>query len=136
MTDTARDVVIDASALLFALAAKSDQAAELRARLPGLRLHAPHLIDAEIGNALRGLERSAQLTDTEAREVMKATRALIGLRYPHVGPLAEAAWRWRQNLSFYDALYLALAATLGVSLLTADSRLARLPRLPCRIEVV
>ncbi len=136
MTDAATDAVIDASALLFALTAKSAEAAHLRARLARFRLHAPHLIDAEVGNALRGLERSAQLSLTEAREVMGAARVLISHRYPHVGPLVDAAWRWRHNLSFYDGLYVALAVALATPLLTADVRVARVPRLPCAVEVV
>ncbi len=42
----------------------------------------------------------------------------------------------RDNLSDYDAMYVALAARLDVSLLTADARLARAPGLPCAVEVL
>ncbi len=51
-------------------------------------------------------------------------------------PLAERAWTLRHNLSFYDALYVALADRLDVPLLTGDARLARAPGLPCEIELV
>ena len=42
----------------------------------------------------------------------------------------------RDNVTYYDALYVALAARLGYPLLTADARLARAPGLPCAVELV
>ena len=39
-------------------------------------------------------------------------------------------------MTFYDALYVALAAALDVPLLTADARLARATGLPCQVELV
>lgn len=57
-------------------------------------------------------------------------------RYPHVGVLADLAWTWRDNLTFYDALYVALAVRLDVPpLLTGDRRLGRAP-VPCSVELV
>ena len=47
-----------------------------------------------------------------------------------------AAWTLRDNLTYYDALYVALAARLGYPLLTADARLARAPGLPCAVELI
>ena len=47
-----------------------------------------------------------------------------------------AAWALRDNVTYYDALYVALAARLGYPLLTADARLARAPGLPCAVELV
>jgi predicted nucleic acid-binding protein len=64
-----------------------------------------------------------------------ALPALVAERYPH-GLLSRAAWRLRDNPTYYDALYVALAARLDVPLLTADARLARIPGLPCTVEVV
>ena len=52
------------------------------------------------------------------------------------GSLAAAAWRLRANLSFYDAMYVALAQALAIPLITADARLSRAPALPCVIELV
>ncbi len=49
--------------------------------------------------------------------------------------LDSSAWTWRHNLSFYDALYVALAVSLELPLVTADVRLSRAPRLPCTIEL-
>lgn len=130
------DYVIDASALVLALAGKSKATGKLRARLPGVRRHAPYLIDAEVGSVLRRHEHARLLTSREAYTALRALRGLVDHRYPHAGVLAERAWALRQNLSFYDALYVALAGHLGVPLLTGDTRLSRAPGLPCETELV
>lgn len=129
------EYVIDASALVLALCGKTPDAEALRGRLPGMRRHAPHLIDAEVGNVLRRHERAALISGAEAAAGLRATYELVDHRYPHAGPLAELAWALRDNLTFYDALYVALAARLDLPLLTADARLSRAPHLPCTIEL-
>lgn len=130
------DYVIDASALVLALADKGDDARDLRSRLPRIRTHAPHLIDAEVGNVLRRQERAGHLSAEEAETAVGLTSAVVDHRYPHGGPLARRAWTLRHNLSFYDALYVALAEYLAIPLLTADERLGRASELPCRTELV
>ena len=130
------DCVLDASALVLALSGKTDAASALRTRLSGVRSHAPHLIDAEVGNVLRRHERESRLSPEEALLALRAARALVDHRYPHVGPLAELAWSWRHNLSFYDSLYVALAVLLDLPLITGDVRLSRAPDLSCAIELV
>lgn len=130
------DYALDASALVFALIGKTDAADALRQRLQTVRRHAPHLIDAEVGNVLRRHERDGRISPQEASAALDASRALIEHRYPHAGLLAELAWTWRANVSFYDALYVALAVRLGVPLITADLKLAKAPNLPCTFEIV
>lgn len=133
MTD---DVVLDASAAVLALIGRSGDAVALRHRLPSLRRHAPHLIDAEVGNVLRRHERRGRIGPAEAAAALTATSVLVDQRYPQDGPLALDAWTWRSNLTFYDSLYVALAARLGVPLLTADGRLARAIGTGCTVEVI
>ncbi|MGH9300519.1 MAG: type II toxin-antitoxin system VapC family toxin [Acidimicrobiales bacterium] len=130
------DCVLDASALVLALGGKTDSASALRERLTGIGKHAPHLIDAEVGNVLRRHEREGRLSPHEALVGLQAARALVDYRYAHVGPLAELAWTWRHNLSFYDALYVSLAVLLDVTLVTGDVRLSRVPGLSLTIEVI
>lgn len=126
--------VIDASALVLAVVGKDEAARTLRARLPTMRRHAPHLIDAEVGNVLRRHLRAGLISTAEASTALRSLPALVQQRYPHAGPLAELAWKYRDNLSFYDALYVALAAHLGVPLLTADVRLGKAAQ--CAVELV
>ncbi|MGC1207024.1 MAG: type II toxin-antitoxin system VapC family toxin [Ornithinimicrobium sp.] len=130
------ECVVDASALVLALSGKSHGASALRARLATTRTHAPHLIDAEVGNVLRRHEREQRLHPDEARLALSASGVLIDHRHAHVGPLAELAWGLRNNFTFCDALYVALATSLGLPLLTADIRLSRAPAVPCAIETV
>jgi len=131
-----RERVIDASVLALALIGKTSAAAELRAVLRTTDCHAPHLIDAELGNVLRKRTRAGEVTPTQARTALRAAREVIDYRYPHFGTLAELAWTWRDNLSFYDALYVALATRLEVPLITGDRRLSNAPGLPCPIELI
>jgi predicted nucleic acid-binding protein len=130
------DCVLDASALVLATSAKTDEASALRTRLGKLRVHAPHLVDAEVGNVLRRHEHAGLLTAEEAVQAMRAARVLVAHRYAHVGQVGELAWTLRHNLSYYDALYVALAAGLDAPLITADTRLSRAPELPCTVELV
>ena len=130
------DYVIDASVLVMVIGGREAAADDLRARFPTIGRHAPHLIDAEVGNVLRRHESAGLMGEDECIAGLAALPSLIDHRYPHTGPLAETAWRLRGNLSFYHALYVALAAHLGTPLLSADARLARAPDLPCQLELV
>jgi predicted nucleic acid-binding protein len=65
-----------------------------------------------------------------------ATSQRLGLRRHASRHLWPRAWELRTNLSAYYALYVALAEQLGATLLTADARAARAPRLHCPVEVM
>jgi predicted nucleic acid-binding protein len=129
------DVVLDASATVTALVERTPEAHALRERLGRLGRHAPHLIDAEVGSVLRRRVAAGELPAELAEGALRALDSLVVERYPH-GPLAPAAWRLRHNVSYHDALYVALAARLGATLLTGDKRLANAPGLPCELEVI
>lgn len=128
--------VIDASALVEALTGRSPEAVTLRRRLADTDCHAPHLIDAEVGNVLRRLNREAIITDAAAATALHALENVIDFRYPHLGALAESAWALRHNLTFYDALYVALARSLEIPLLTGDRRLAEAAKQTCATELI
>jgi predicted nucleic acid-binding protein len=98
--------------------------------------HAPHLLDAEVGHVLRRLERRGDIKPEIALTSLKSLEHLVNERYQAVGELSDAAWQLRAGITYYDALYAALARAMGAPLLTADTRLSRAPGLPCEIEVV
>ena len=115
--------VADASAVVEALSAgaSGDRARELL-RHP---IAAPHLLDLGVSSALRRAARRELLPAERARAAILGLASLPGLRrYAH-DRLLERAWDLRDNLSSYDASYVALAEALGVPLVTADRRLAR-----------
>jgi predicted nucleic acid-binding protein len=129
------DVVLDASVATTALVEVTPGAEQLRRRLAQVVSHAPHLIDAEVGSVLRRRTAAGVIVQEVAAGALRALGVLVAERYPHE-PLAQTAWRLRNDLTYYDALYAALAARLDVPLLTADARLARAPGLPCAVELV
>lgn len=129
-------LVIDASAMVIALLGRSAEAAAMRQRLGSEVCHAPHLIDAEVGNVLRRRVLRGDLAAADAEALLHASTPLVDHRYEMTHALAQAAWALRQNVSFYDALYAALAAALAVPLMTADTRLWRAPGLGCSVEHV
>jgi predicted nucleic acid-binding protein len=115
--------------------AADDSGVDLQVRLSDEDCLAPHLIDAEVGNVLRRQVASGRVEAPAAAGALRGLQTLVTARYPH-GPLSVLAWQLRDNLSYYDALYVALAARLSIPLLTADARLARAPGLPCAVEVI
>jgi predicted nucleic acid-binding protein len=129
-------IVVDASALVEVLL-RTPLAPAIEQRLfdPELTLHAPHLIDVEVAHALRRYAISGQI-DAERGHAALAILADLPLnRYPHRF-LLPRIWDLRNNLTAYDAVYVALAETLEVPLLTRDRRLAGAAGHHARIELV
>ncbi len=87
---------------------------------------APHLLDAEVGHALRREVIGGRIGPGAAAEAIADLEQLPIVRVGHA-PLVRRAWELRDNLSFYDALYVALAEELTTPLVTFDARLARAP---------
>ena len=83
-----------------------------------------HLIDAEVGQALRRWVRLGKLTADAAGKALWDIDELPIERIEHE-LLIHVAWGLRDNFSFYDGLYVALALMLNEPLLTFDARLAR-----------
>ncbi|MCY3561637.1 MAG: type II toxin-antitoxin system VapC family toxin [bacterium] len=129
-------LVVDASALVKAVTEGSGPESGALDRMEGRRLHAPHLVDAELGSALRRMVLRRQLTAEVAAAARRLGEALIDTRHPHAGPLSEAAWQLRDTVGFYDGLYVALAAALDCEMLTADHRLARAAVPGTRVSVI
>lgn len=128
-------IVVDASVLVVALADDGPHGDSARARLRGLSLVAPELVDLEVASTLRKLVAAEALPDRRARFALADLQALPLRRVGHLR-LLERCWELRGNLSVYDAAYVALAEGLLVPLLTADSRIARSPGIRCSVEVM
>lgn len=126
---------MDASVVVTALGDDGTDGDRTRARLAGEQLAAPHLIDIEVTSAWRRLAAARQLDDRRVTLAIADLRSLRIDRVPH-GPLLERCWELRDTLTAYDAAYVAVAETLRVSLVTADSKLANAPGPRCQIEVI
>jgi len=128
-------LVIDASVLAVALLDDGRDGDAVRDRLRGEQLAAPALIDLEVASVWRGLARGGHLDPRRVRLALDDLQELPLQRVEHTS-LLWRCWELRDNLTIYDAAYVALAEALQAPLLTGDRRLARSTGPRCTIEVV
>jgi predicted nucleic acid-binding protein len=125
-------IVVDASILASALADDGGDGERLRARLAGERLAAPELLDLEVASVWRRAVRKGKLPERRAQQALSDLAELPLVRAPHQ-PVMDRIWALRDNLTSYDAAYVALAEALGSPLLTADVGLSRAHGPRCEI---
>jgi predicted nucleic acid-binding protein len=117
-------IVLDASALIeLLLRTRVGREVSRRVASPELTLHAPHLLDLEVAQVLRRYVRIRVLGAARAQLALGHLRDLDLARYPHE-PFLARIWSLRENLTAYDAAYVALAEALDAPLLTCDARMA------------
>lgn len=123
-TDVPRALVVDASVAVswFHPAGHSEEARRLLSS--EYDLLAPGLVFAEVGNAFWRLARAGLISEREARAALAAFLA-VPFEVTEGPQLARAALEigLQTGRSVYDCTYLALAATAGVQMVTADRRL-------------
>jgi predicted nucleic acid-binding protein len=129
-------IVIDASAEVAILLNIGQDAERIRSRIArqGETLHVPHLFEIEILHALRSLTLRGTVPSERARLALDRLRDTRFVRYPHTA-LMERMWALRENLTAYDAAYIALAEALDAPLVTTDARLARASGVRAAVEV-
>ena len=128
-------IVVDASVLAPALADDDTDGDRARERLRGEQLAAPELIDLEVLSTLRRAARAGRLNERRSAQALTDLTALPLRRVPHL-PLLPRVWDLRDNLSAYDASYVALAEALNTVLVTADARIERASGIDCEILVL
>lgn len=127
-------IVLDSSAALAVLVSSPPNEELIERVMADGDLHAPHLIDVEVVHALRRLVHQAELTPERADLALVDFGDLAIVRYPHAD-LRDRMWELRENLTAYDAAFVALSEVLDVPLLTTDHRLSRSPAHHAYIEV-
>ena len=129
-------IVVDASAVLeFLLQTPLGTRVEARLFRDGDELHAPHLIDVEVTQGLRRLVRSREVSPDRAAEAIADLIDLDLHRHAHLDLLTRA-WKMRDNVTAYDAVYVALAEALGATVVTCDAPLGKAPGHRTSVEVV
>ncbi|MGQ0715916.1 MAG: type II toxin-antitoxin system VapC family toxin [Pseudonocardiales bacterium] len=128
-------IVIDASVLVTALVDDGVDGRSIRGRLQGAELTAPAHVDVEFLHALRGLVRSEQTSPGRADRAI-AHLVRLPVRRFELPAVASRTWQLRENLTPYDAAYVALAELLSAPLVTSDARLARATGSRCVIELI
>ncbi len=124
-------IVVDASVAVLGLLNDGDARGHLASDSIGL----PYLADSEVAHALRAHVRRGAIEAADAQRALQRWARLGIQRFPVVG-LLDRVWALRDNLSAYDATYVALAEALGCPLVTADGRLGRAPGPTCPITIV
>ncbi|GEC06505.1 ribonuclease VapC [Streptomyces spinoverrucosus] len=128
-------IVLDCSALVPALTSRTAGARLLRGRISqASTVFSPTLLDYEIQSALLGMERGGKLTENQVAKAIDDYRQLPLTRHETL-PFFDRIRALRQNLSVYDAQYVALAEVLAVPLVTCDARIDRSGTAKCPIEV-
>ncbi|GAB3485798.1 type II toxin-antitoxin system VapC family toxin [Nocardiopsis coralliicola] len=118
--------VVDCSIVIRLLSARTDD--DLLRRRFTRRLHAPALIDAEVASVIRGLsitsKPNVRITPERALIMLEYYRSLHIVRHSML-TLQPRAHELRENLTSYDAMYVALAESIGCPLLTSDAKFAK-----------
>ena len=139
-------VVADASVLVVALQRLDDEGLRLRRWLvdlsEGQELQIlQNLTQLEVMSALRRLVLNGSVVESEAHAAIVRFMELPARRLQVTQPMAIRVWELRNNLTPYDAAYVALTERLQseekaeVALATADRRLANAPGLSCDVRL-
>ena len=125
---------MDASVVVALLIDQGAPGRWVAGQLAGHVLMAPELLPFEVANALRRQVR-ARVLDVD--RAASAHRAMVDTHvelwpYP---PLSRRVWALRDQLSSYDAAYVAVAELVDAPLITLDARLARGVSADCEIRV-
>lgn len=117
-------LVVDATLVVAALIDSGPDGVWADSLLDAEPLAAPHLMPVEAVNILRRATLSGEVS---ADTASLAHADLLDLRvelFPYE-PFAERVWNLRDNITAYDAWYVALAESLNANLGTLDTRLSR-----------
>jgi predicted nucleic acid-binding protein len=129
-------IVVDASAMTeLLLQTPLGLKVEVRLFKDDDEFHAPHLLEVEVTQALRRLVRTREVSGERAREALADLADFDLRRHGHVDLLGRV-WQLRDNLTSYDAVYVALAEALESPLVTCDGPLGSAPGHAAVIEVI
>lgn len=117
-------IVVDSSAVIEVLfRSRTGKKIEEVIFTPFENLCAPHLIDLEISQVLRRYCASGDISPERAKNALEDFIDMPVTRYPH-DIFLHRIWELRENITAYDASYVALAEALPATLITCDKRLA------------
>lgn len=124
--------VIDASAATEYLL-RTSLGLKLVDILEDATLLAPELLDVEVMSVLRRAVLRREITEQRAALALDDLADWGVDRIPHLR-LLRVAWQHRNNVSAYDAFYVAVARLANATLLTIDGPLSRAPSLGITVE--
>jgi predicted nucleic acid-binding protein len=125
-------IVVDSSVVVAAL---TEPGPSRRLLVEPEAVHAPHLIDSEVANSIRGLVLGGRMSADAGLILLDRYRRMAVTRHASVG-LLDRVWELRDNLTAYDATYVALAEAIDCPLVTGDVRISRALGLRCAVTIV
>jgi len=129
-------IVIDASVLANVIGDDGDDGDLARSEFRSADdVAAPDLVDVETVAVLRKRWIAGSITARRFASAISDLESIAIVRYPTL-PLMRRAYELRDNVTAYDAAYVALAETLDCELLTGDGRLGDAPGPVCSIRVL
>lgn len=132
MTETL--LVPDASLVVAALLDSGPVGRWSRGVLDDVAVVGPHLLPAEVTNVIRR-SVAAGLIGTDVAALALADLARLPIDLLPFDPFAARVWELRDNVTAYDAWYVAIAEAFDGRLATLDRRLAASPGLRCAFLV-
>ena len=131
-------IVVDASVIVDLLAADDIYRRKAaRERLTGGdAAFAPAYLDIEIVSAMRGLARRSDVLAADGPALIARSLRMPIRREPLTRASTDRIWQLRENMTAYDAGYVALAEQLSASLLTCDRKYTAVPGLRCAVELL
>lgn len=128
-------IVVDASALTNALTDDGSIGIATRAELArDPQWAAPEHLLVETFSAIRGRWRRGDISATRAEDAWQAAAA-ASVEVVRTEALLPRMWELRDNVSGYDAAYVAAAELKQCRLVTGDVRLAHAPGLRCDVTL-
>jgi predicted nucleic acid-binding protein len=118
------NLVVDTSAIVAALKNDGDLGVWSQAYMSQNQLVAPAGVDLEVLAALRGVWRGGRMSERAASVAIGRFGRMHILKL-HTNSLHQRIWELRDNLTSYDAAFVALAERLSAPLLTCDLPMAR-----------
>ena len=126
--------VLDASVAVTALTEPGSPAADLLSGVDAV-FAVPSIFDAEVLSAIRGLVRGGKFDRAAATDLITDLIVLPVERW-HMSSLLPRMWELRENLTPYDAAYVALAEMTETILVTGDERMTGSPATRCAIQLI
>lgn len=114
-------MVVDAS-LVVAAVLPDARGRWARECLGSPGLSAPHVLPVEVASSLRRHVLAGSVPASVGRDVLRDVD-LLGLDLYPFAPFSDRVWELRDNLTAYDAWYVALAEGQNCPLATLDHRL-------------
>ena len=127
-------LVVDASLVVAALVDDGREGRWAESMLVAGPLAAPHLMPVEVASILRKAVLNGDISADVAALAHADLLALPVELFPYEA-VAARVWELRENLTTYDAWYVALAEALASPLATLDRKLSRAPGVHCTFQL-